>query len=48
MVDKPFVKLNEFELMKNKLTKNKLTKNKLMKNKNMMIFISSLFSIFIL
>lgn len=38
MVDKPFVKLNELELMKNKL----------MKNKNMMIFISSLFSIFIL
>jgi hypothetical protein len=38
MVDKPFVKLNELELMKNKL----------MKNKNMMIFMSSLFSIFIL
>jgi hypothetical protein len=38
MVDKPFVKLNELELMKNKL----------MKNKNMMIFMPSLFSSFIL
>jgi len=38
MVDKPFVKLNELELMKHKL----------MKNKNMMIFMSSLFSSFIL
>ena len=32
MVAKPFVKLNEFELMKNKL----------MKNKNMMSFMASL------
>jgi hypothetical protein len=34
---KPFVKFNEFELMKDKLMKNKL-----MKNKNMMSFMASL------
>ncbi len=39
---KPFVKFNEFELMKDKLMKDKLMKNKLMKNKNMMSFMASL------
>ena len=38
----PFVKFNEFELMKDKLMKDKLMKNKLMKNKNMMSFMASL------
>ena len=39
---KPFVKFNEFELMKDELMKDKLMKNKLMKNKNMMSFMASL------
>jgi len=39
---KPFVKFNEFELMKDELMNDKLMKNKLMKNKNMMSFMASL------
>ena len=39
---KPFVKFNEFELMKDELMKDKLMKDKLMKNKNMMSFMASL------